>query len=268
MKRCPACQRIQHDDASVLCPFDGSPLLDTLISPDALADTIKPDSSDDGPQPIQPETTSQPRESHSPIRLIFAPIIGIASIKVHRLLVFWTQLILANFVFSIMGAPLTASIVGTFFMLPMFPLSIVVSRLVNRNIVISGLVGGLIIAIVEGGIAYSFRDWAARFGLTLGAFFGASLAIYFSAEDKHTNLHWAVTSTLLLIVILLIPDFATYGIVNTLESFKDPIGAALEAPIITIILGLVLSPLIPPLTRLIETVIDKFADISKIGQSE
>jgi hypothetical protein len=41
MKRCPSCRKVLPDDAMVICPYDGTPLLETIISPDALSDTIE-----------------------------------------------------------------------------------------------------------------------------------------------------------------------------------------------------------------------------------
>lgn len=40
MKRCPACRRVMPDDAMILCPYDGTPLLDTFINSSAFADTV------------------------------------------------------------------------------------------------------------------------------------------------------------------------------------------------------------------------------------
>jgi hypothetical protein len=45
MKRCPTCTKVLPDDAMLVCPYDGTPLLDTQISPSALADTLKGESS-------------------------------------------------------------------------------------------------------------------------------------------------------------------------------------------------------------------------------
>ena len=45
MKRCPTCTKVLPDDAMLVCPYDGTPLLETQISPNALADTQKDDSS-------------------------------------------------------------------------------------------------------------------------------------------------------------------------------------------------------------------------------
>lgn len=45
MKRCPACTRIMPDNAMILCPYDGSPLLDTRVSADAFEETIKTEQS-------------------------------------------------------------------------------------------------------------------------------------------------------------------------------------------------------------------------------
>lgn len=41
MKRCPSCRKFLPDDEMLVCPYDGTPLLETQTSPDALADTIE-----------------------------------------------------------------------------------------------------------------------------------------------------------------------------------------------------------------------------------
>lgn len=41
MKRCPSCRRIYHDDASVVCSYDDSPLLSTATNVDPLAETLE-----------------------------------------------------------------------------------------------------------------------------------------------------------------------------------------------------------------------------------
>jgi hypothetical protein len=43
MRRCPTCRRVLLDSAAIFCPYDGTPLLDTIINPDALADTLEVD---------------------------------------------------------------------------------------------------------------------------------------------------------------------------------------------------------------------------------
>jgi hypothetical protein len=39
MKRCPACRRVLPDESMLLCPYDGTPLLDTIVDPKAFANT-------------------------------------------------------------------------------------------------------------------------------------------------------------------------------------------------------------------------------------
>src|SRR5258708_3250899 len=41
MKRCPACRRVLPDDKMLLCPYDGTPLFDTVANPNAFADTVR-----------------------------------------------------------------------------------------------------------------------------------------------------------------------------------------------------------------------------------
>jgi hypothetical protein len=127
----------------------------------------------------------------------------------------------------------------------------------------SFVIGGLVTALFEGDYAYRYIEWAARFGIIFGAFFGASLASYFSAENKHINLSWALVTTILLVAILVIPDVAFYGGSIVLEGAQSRVGDSLLVAVYTIFLGLLLSLLIRPLTHIIEAVIER---ISKLGQ--
>lgn len=38
MKHCPSCTKVLSDDAMVLCPYDGTPLLDSALSSDSLSE--------------------------------------------------------------------------------------------------------------------------------------------------------------------------------------------------------------------------------------
>lgn len=51
MKRCPTCTRVLPDNAMLLCPYDGTPLLDTLVDSGAFADTISDESGDSAADP-------------------------------------------------------------------------------------------------------------------------------------------------------------------------------------------------------------------------
>lgn len=53
MKRCPACIKIFPDDKMLLCPYDGSPLFDTVVDQNVLADTLRTES-DDTEQAVDP----------------------------------------------------------------------------------------------------------------------------------------------------------------------------------------------------------------------
>lgn len=61
MKRCPSCRRVLPDNAMVVCPYDDTPLLDTMISPDAYANTIGIEDKNDPTCP--PSLTSPLAES-------------------------------------------------------------------------------------------------------------------------------------------------------------------------------------------------------------
>ncbi|HEX9928485.1 MAG TPA: TIR domain-containing protein [Pyrinomonadaceae bacterium] len=181
----------------------------------------------------------------------------IATTKVHRLLVFWIQLTLSHFMFSAIGGIWVGSILVNSMVL-IFPLSIAISRLVNRNIVMSILVGGLVIGMLEGALAYSIRDWAANAGILYGAFYGASLTRYFSDDEKQTTLFWAVISTSFLIAVLVIVQCSVYDVLLCFDLVTYGIGDALIGAAWVIILGLVISLALIPLTRLL---VELIADI-------
>jgi hypothetical protein len=44
MKRCPACRKVLPDDKMLICPYDGTPLFDTVVNPNAFTDTVKSES--------------------------------------------------------------------------------------------------------------------------------------------------------------------------------------------------------------------------------
>lgn len=154
-------------------------------------------------------------------------------------------------------------LLGIVSVLLILPLNIVISRFINRNHLMSFVIGGLVTALFEGDYAYRYKEWVARVGIVFGAFFGASLASYFSAEDKHINLSWALVTTILLIAVLVIPDVALHGGAIVLEVAQFRVGDSLLVAVYTIFLGLLLSPVIRPLTHIIEAVIEW---ISKLGQ--
>jgi len=196
---------------------------------------------------------------------IIASVVGVARTKVHRLLVFWIQLVLSNFVFSAIGGEWVGGIL-VFSMLLVFAFSIAISRLVNRNIVMSVLIGGLVIGMLEGGLAYVVRDWAVKVGILYGFFYGASLTRYFSDKEKQTNLFWAVISTSFLIAVLVILECSIHDFVHCLWLIGHYIGDSLKGAVMTIILGLALSPVITPLTRFIESFVEAVADLDRTKQ--
>lgn len=54
MRRCDMCRRVVPDNAMIFCPYDGTPLLDTVADPNAFADTIGKDSTgeESAPDPV------------------------------------------------------------------------------------------------------------------------------------------------------------------------------------------------------------------------
>lgn len=212
-------------------------------------------------QVVTPEKVSPYRAGkHSIGESIIAPVIRAARIRVHRLLVFWIQLVLLNFVVFGMSSMYVGMILGALSVFLVFPLGSFISRLVGANIVLSILVGGLVTAMLEGGLSYILAKWAARLGILYGAFYGASLTSYFSSEDKNTNLFWALISTLLLIAGMGILGCSSRDVFNCLETIRDFIGYSLLGAVMTIIVGLILSPLIESAIDGMEAYIDKFVD--------
>jgi TIR domain-containing protein len=231
---------------------------DQLVSSDS--DRIEPDSGSvqtDAPERLP----HRDRGAFWVGESILAWILGVARTKVHRLLVVWLQLVLATFIFSAIGGEWVGQML-VFSMLVVLPLSIAISRLVHRNIVMSILAGGLVIAVVEGGLAYAVREWAVKTGILYGTFFGASLTSYFSDRDKETSLTWATIITSVLIGILLVLECSS-GVSDCLETIGHFIGNALEGAGFAIVFGFVLLPVITPLTRFIEFIIEGIMNLGK-----
>ena len=189
---------------------------------------------------------------------IIAPVVATARKKIHKLLVIWIQLIITNYLLS---ADSRLTVPLGFISIPLILLiSVAVSRLVSRDKVMSIFIGGLVIALVEGGLAYAVRDWAFRFGIPFGAFYGASFANYFSDNVKNTNVFWASVTTLLLVAMLVTPDFIQYGMQINLETYKDNVGQSLMGASFTIILGLVLAPIASQLFDFIEDIMGRITN--------
>jgi hypothetical protein len=184
---------------------------------------------------------------------------NVACLKVHRLLAFWIQLIFISSVFAVIGG----EIVGGALVLTVvvtFPLCLVLSRVVNRSLFLSVIVGAVVVGILEGGFAYSIRDWGIRGGMIFGGFYGASLTSYFSSKSKYIDLFWVATCALGLVGILLIVH-CSGNITDCVRMIGEDVDRAVRGAIIPIILGLGLSPVITPLSRLMESFMDRIVDL-------
>jgi hypothetical protein len=191
---------------------------------------------------------------------ILSVVVRAARKQVPGLLVFLFQLVLINFIVFGMVSLFMGAILGLFSLLLVFPLSLAISRLVGRDRVLSIVIGGSVVALVEGGLGYYVRDWSARYGALYGAFYGISLTSYFSIEDRHTNYFWAVSTTCLLITILAILECSNP---NCLEFMSKHIGNALAGAVSTIIFGLLLAPIITIITNYMEAYIEQFTDLGR-----
>ena len=249
----------------VLCPYDGSPLLNTIHKFDDQAETLE---IDDGGEVEQRD--AQDKLPPSEIEVVSTEnSIGNSRADTERdkiplSLLLWVQLIIANYLCSAVISSWMGIILGVFYIMLLIPVSIIISRLVNRNTLLSILIGGLVAAMIEGGAAYSIREWAARYGIMYGAFFGASLTFYFSKKYKYTNLLWASISTFVLIALIVIPEIAGYGTVFILEMFRDEIGDSLLGAVMTIGMGLAMLPLILPLQRFLEYIMERLVEMYEI----
>lgn len=209
-------------------------------------------------QIVTPEKTPlHYRKKHSFWKSAISPISNIATTKVNRLVILWIQLIVTNFLVSVIANPHIASVFGILSILPVLPLSLAISRLVNRNAITSVLIGGLVIGTVEGLLGYLIAEWAVYLGILYGAFYGASVTKYFSIEDKNTTLFWASLSTTFLIVVIytLLCSSDVAGCLEMLGT-GTYIGDPLIVAFMTIVLGLPLALLITPLKRVIESLIE------------
>jgi hypothetical protein len=188
-----------------------------------------------------------------------AVALNVAQLKVHRLLAFWIQLILISSVFTviagtIVGGALVLSVVLA------FPLCLVLSRLVNRSFFLSVVVGAIVVGILEGGFAYSIRDWGIRGGMIFGGFYGASFTSYFSSKNKYLELFWVAICALGLVGALLTVH-CSGSIVECVRFIGEDIDLAVRGAIIPIILGLGFAPVIGTLSRLMESLMDRILEL-------
>jgi hypothetical protein len=183
----------------------------------------------------------------------------IMQVKVHRLLAFWVQLIFITSVFAVVGGEIVAGML-VMSVVVAFPLCLVLSRIVNRSPFLSIVVGTLVLGILEGGFAYSVRDWAIRGGLIFGGFYGASLTTYFSSKSKYLDLGWVAIFSLALVGTLLIVNCSS-NVADCVRMLGEDVDRAVRGAIYPIVLGLGLSPVITPASRLMESLMDRIVDL-------
>lgn len=188
----------------------------------------------------------------------FANVEEIARKRIPRLILIWVQLIFFGFVFGPIGSQ-TIGGVFVFSLLLIFPLSIVISRLVDRDILLSILVGGLVNGILVGAIGFSLNKDAITVGILYGVFFGASLTVYFSRADKDTALFTALINTCFLISAtwILICGLDYRGCI---ETFRDYPENSVRLGLIAVIFGLLMVLIAKPFTYLFEFLIDKVVE--------
>jgi hypothetical protein len=156
--------------------------------------------------------------------------------RVNRLILFWTQLALANTAFTLQGYRVIPELIGVFGILLLFPISALMSRLLNRDAIASVLLGGLVCGIIGGGLASLVVDGAAKEGFMYGAFFGAWLTSYWSATDKSASLLWSGAATLLFVAVFLI------GTCASCVDFGFAGGRALAVGGFTLLFGTLITP--------------------------
>jgi hypothetical protein len=189
--------------------------------------------------------------------------------RVPKLVVLWLNLIITNFVVFAVANIHTGFILGIISPLLILPVSIAISKFAGHSALLNVLIGVLIFAMTEGGIAYLLDGkQGVEFGFLYGALYGASLPSYFSAKSKHTNLFWGALSTLFLVAGIAILAFTRYGIISCFSTIVSFIGNALIGAIITIILGLLMIPLLPHYIRRIESFLEGFVDLAKYEQGK
>jgi hypothetical protein len=122
------------------------------------------------------------------------------------------------------------------------------------------VVGAIVVGILEGGFAYSIRDWGIRGGMIFGGFYGASFTSYFSSKNKYLELFWVAICALGLVGALLTVH-CSGSIVECVRFIGEDIDLAVRGAIIPIILGLGFAPVIGTLSRLMESLMDRILEL-------
>jgi hypothetical protein len=184
--------------------------------------------------------------------------------KVHKLIVFWFNLIITNFVIFAVANIHIGFILGIISLLLILPASIIISKLLGHSVILSALSGVLIFATIEGGIAYLLDGrQGVGIGILYGVLYGASLPSYFSINNKHTNIYCGALSTLFLVASIFILASIRSSVFSYISTIESYIGKALMGAIMTIILGLFMIPLLPHYIRRIDSFLDEFVDLAR-----
>lgn len=185
-------------------------------------------------------------------------ITQIALTKVHKLLVFWGQLVLINFAISGYANESLGAVLGIASLGLIIPFSIIISRFAGKNQVIGPSFGVLFFIMLEAFIAYKLMDrWAVKYAILYGAFYGLSLPNYFSVDDRYTNIFRALGGTFVLVICLDVVVYKASSIGDIIDTIGHLIGGSLNIAVFTIALGLFIIPIRNPLRRIFESWIDE-----------
>lgn len=162
---------------------------------------------------------------------------NLATIKVHKLVVLWIQLVLTNFLVFILIGSLVGGIIGFFAIPAMFLLAFIISWFCKGHHVTSAVISGIIFGVTLSWVAYLTRDYGDKIGFLYGAFYGASLASFFSLENKKMNLWKAIIITMILTVLIGSIGCGTdyngcFGLIN------DFFSNGIEGGVLTLVLGI------------------------------
>jgi hypothetical protein len=194
-------------------------------------------------------------------------ITQISLTKVHKLLVFWGQLVLINFAISGYANELLGAVLGIASLGLIIPFSIIISRLVSKNQATGLLIGVLFFTIFEAFIAYNLMDrWAVKYAILYGAFYGLSLPNYFSADDRYTNIFRALGGTFILVICLDVVVYKASSVGDIIDTIGHLIRGSLHIAVFTIALGLLVIPVRKPLRRTFESWMDEIYKPNQIDE--
>lgn len=213
-----------------------------------------------GSNQTTPQWTVEPPELEKVFlkKSFFSYLGNIARKRIPQLILIWVQLILFSFLFGGIGSLRMGGVLNLSMFL-IFPVSILISRLVDRDILLSVLVGGLVNGILVGTIAFSLTNEAVKVGLLFGVFFGTSFTVYFSRTSKNATLFTALINTCFLIgatwILLCSSHYRT-----CLEILLDT-ELSVRLAALAVVYGLLIVLMVKPVTYLLEFLLDKIVEI-------